>query len=90
MCTLSNTNKEGGKGLAKLNQITNPLTGAKDTLTLSSIWSYLLGGVFIFFAIATAQNLSRAVSSKIPALDTQIDPLVSERPKIIENNKRYV
>lgn len=73
----------------KLPQLVNPITGGTSSLSVRTIIGMILAAMLGFFAVATAQNLNKKVSAKL-GIDTDIDPLTTERPKAVENLKRYV
>ena len=73
----------------KLPDLVNPVTGNHTKLSIGSIVGMILAAMIGFFAVATAQNLNKKVSAKL-GVDTVIDPLTAERPKVVENMKRYV
>lgn len=73
----------------KLPALVNPMTGGKTDLSARNIIGMILAAMIGFFAIATAQNLNKKVSAKL-GIDTTIDPLTADRPKAVENLKRYV
>lgn len=73
----------------KLPAMVNPLTGTKTDLSIGNIIGMIIAGVVGFFVIAQSQNLSRKISGKI-GVDMEVDPLTAERPKQVENMKRYV
>lgn len=75
--------------MPKLPDMVNPMTGGKTELSIKNVLGMIIAAMVGIFAIATAQNINKKVSGKL-GLDTTIDPLVSERPKIVENFKRYV
>ena len=71
----------------KLPQLVNPITGGTSSLSIRTIVGMILAAMIGFFAVATAQNLNKKVSSRL-GLDTEIDPLVAERPKAADSFKR--
>jgi hypothetical protein len=58
----------------KISQYENPLTGKKGNLfDIGGLWQMVLGVFVLFFIWAMGQNLSKAVSGKVPFLDTTPD-----------------
>lgn len=65
--------------MPKLFEYENILSGKKESITdVWGLFSKILGVVVIFFVIATGQNVAGRISSKIPALDTTIDPITKQ------------
>ncbi len=63
----------------KLANFKNPLSGATGNLLNVSDWTTnILGVVFLFVVIAMGQMVSRKVSGAIPAIDTTIEPIISQ------------
>lgn len=62
----------------KLTGYTSPLSGAKgDLLDISGLWSNILGVIVMFVVFATGQKMVQQFGSKIPFVDTQIEPIVT-------------
>jgi len=87
--SLGNTLTHRGGSELKLPDLVNPVTGSHTKLSVGNILGMILAAMVGFFAVATAQNLNKKVSAKL-GIDTQIDQIQAERPKAVENRKRYV
>jgi hypothetical protein len=67
--------------LAKLTDFTKfqTPTGATGNLLSPQSWlSLILGTVMLLATFAIGQNVSKRVSERIPAVDTTIDPIISQ------------
>ena len=59
----------------------NPVTGKTDNLlNLRGLAAKVLGVTILFIVVAAGQNFARKLSSKVPAIDTTIDP-ITQSPK---------
>jgi predicted solute-binding protein len=75
----------------KLTEFENPLTGKKSNLfDVGSLWSQILGVVMLFVVFAMGQNVARKISSKVPAIDTTIEPIISRPVTNTGLQKRFV
>jgi hypothetical protein len=62
--------------LSDLLKAESPISGKTVSLTdIGGLWSLILGGVVIFFVTATAQNIANRISTKLPMIDTRVEPL---------------
>jgi hypothetical protein len=58
--------------LPKLTEFENPLTGKRASIfDIGTLFSMILGVVVLLFVASTGQNIAKAVSNRVPALDTQ-------------------
>lgn len=82
--------KLGGFNLAKLTTATNPFSGKETSIfDFKSLWSSILGVMVLFFVFAMGQKGANLVSSRVPVVDTSIDPIFAQ-PKSAGMSKEYV
>lgn len=75
---------------AKLANFTTP-TGVQGNLfDLGSIWSLVLGSVVLLATFAMGQNVARAVTGKVPAIDTTPEKPFRDVPVKSESQKRVI
>lgn len=75
----------------KLANFTNPLNGKSGNLLNVGDWtSNIIGVVFLLVVIATGQNIAKAVSQKVPAIDSSVDPLTSRQQKAMGLQKYVI
>ncbi len=80
---------EEEKGM-KLANFTNPLNGSKGNLLNVGDWtSNIMGVIFLLVIFATGQNLAKAISSKVPVIDSSVEPLIT-RPQAASTNQKYI
>jgi len=66
--------------MAKLTEFENPFSGKKANITdIGTIWSMVLGVFVMFFVFAMGQKVAGTVSSKVPAVDTSIEPIIRQQ-----------
>jgi hypothetical protein len=76
--------------LAKLTQFENPFSGKKASIfDFGQIWSMILGVFVMFFVFAMGQRVAGTVSSRVPMVDTSIEPII-QRPQAQGIQKQYV
>lgn len=64
--------------MANLLEFENPISGKKgNILDFPNLWANILGVFVLFLVFAMGQNVSNFVTSKVPMMDTKIDPLYS-------------
>lgn len=77
--------------MPKLLDYQNPISGKTDSITnIGGLWSMILGVFVLFLVVAMGQNLSKAVSRRVPAIDTQIDKLTSNPVVVQVSQKRVI
>lgn len=75
----------------KLTQFENPFSGKKSSiLDIGQIWSMILGVFVMFFVFAMGQRVAGTVSSRIPAVDTSIEPIINQPKSSGSVSKVYV
>jgi hypothetical protein len=75
--------------MPKMPDMVNPLTGNHTKLSVGNALGMVIAASVGIAAIATAQNINKKISGKM-GIDTTIEPLTAERPKVVESFKRYV
>ena len=64
----------------KLTEFENPFSGKKSKITdIGQLWSMILGVAVMFFVFAMGQKAASTVSSRVPAVDTSIEPIVRQQ-----------
>jgi hypothetical protein len=76
--------------VAKLTQFENPFSGKKASIfDFSQIWSMILGVFIMFFVFAMGQRVANTVSTRLPVVDTSIEPIIRQ-PQAQGIQKQYV
>lgn len=66
--------------MAKLTKFVQPFSGKEYSLTdIGGLWSMILGVFVMFFVFSAGQNIAGKVSSRVPAIDTTIEPVIASR-----------
>jgi hypothetical protein len=77
--------------LKNLGVATNPFSGTKTSIfNIGQIWSYILGVIMLFVVFAMGQRGASVLSSKVPAVDTSIEPIVKTASSAPGYPKRYL
>lgn len=75
--------------MAKLTDFQTPFGATGNIFSLQSWVGLIVGSLVLIIAFATAQNIGKKISGRVPAVDTQIDPIWSQ-PAPMKNTKPQV
>jgi len=75
--------------LAKLTDFQTPFGATGNIFSLQSWVGLIVGSLVLIIAFATAQNIGKKISGRVPAVDTQIDPIWSQ-PAPMKDTKTQV
>lgn len=83
-------NIRGDRKLKKLTDFQTPFGATGNIFSLQSWIGLIVGSLVLIIAFATAQNIGKKISGRVPGLDTQIDqPWTSPAP-MMQANKPQV
>ena len=61
--------------MKKLTDFQTPFGATGNIFSLQSWVGLIIGTLVLIIAFATAQNIGKKISGRVPGIDTQIDPL---------------
>lgn len=76
--------------MAKLTDFQTPFGATGNIFSLQSWVGLIVGSLVLIIAFATAQNIGKKISGKVPAVDTNIDPIWSQPAPMAAQNKPSV
>lgn len=76
--------------MAKLTDFQTPFGATGNIFSLQSWIGLIVGSLVLIIAFATAQNIGKKISGRVPAVDTNIDPIWSAPAPMAAQNKPSV
>lgn len=64
----------------KLTDFKNPLTGNKESLSIGTLWSYVLGVVVVLGTIAVGEKAFGKVTGRVPGIGQPSNPFYHPAP----------
>jgi hypothetical protein len=71
--------------LKKLTDFQTPFGATGNIFSLQSWLGLIVGSLVLIIAFATAQNIGKRISGRVPAIDTNIDPIWSQPAPMAQN-----